>query len=150
MGGSSGSKPSVTATGWDCIWPDAKGPVDAVQEIQMGRPYRVGRCRPRPLSTGHGLTSLINKPTLFGGDEHEGGVVGTIDVLSGLARTRKRPSDESPRQFHSGISGVLSWWRASILFANNPYIAVAVRVRRFNAGWHDHAPDGECRSPHPG
>ena len=63
-----------------------QGPVDAVQEIQMGDRTAWGDADRAPLSTGHGLTSLsINKPTLFGGDEREGGVVGTIDVLSGHA-----------------------------------------------------------------
>jgi hypothetical protein len=63
-----------------------QGPVDAVQEIQMGDRTAWGDADRAPLSSGHGLTSLsINKPTLFGGDEREGGVVGTIDVLPGHA-----------------------------------------------------------------
>jgi hypothetical protein len=61
-----------------------QGPVDAVQEIQMGERTAWGDASRAPLSSGHGLASLsINKPTLFGGDEREGGVVGTIDVLPG-------------------------------------------------------------------
>ena len=61
-----------------------QGPVDAVQEIQMGERSAWGDADRGPLSSEHGLTSLsINKPTLFGGDEREGGVVGTIDVLPG-------------------------------------------------------------------
>ncbi len=61
-----------------------QGPVDAVQEIQMGDRTAWGDADRAPLSSGHGLSSLsINKPTLFGGDEREGGVVGTIDVLPG-------------------------------------------------------------------
>ena len=80
------SKPLATATGWGYIWPCARGPVDAVQEIQMGDRTAWGDADRAPLSSGHGLTSLsINKPTLFGGDEREGGVVGTIDVLPGHA-----------------------------------------------------------------
>ena len=61
-----------------------QGPVDAVQEIQMGDRTAWGDADRAPLSSGHGLTTLsINKPTLFGGDEREGGVVGNIDVLPG-------------------------------------------------------------------
>lgn len=61
-----------------------QGPVDAVQEIQPGERTAWGDADRGSLSSGRGLTSLsINKPTLFGADEREGGVVGTIDVLPG-------------------------------------------------------------------
>ena len=61
-----------------------QGPVDAVQEIQMGERTAWGDASRTPLPTGYGLTSIgINQPYLFGGDEREGGVVGTIDVLPG-------------------------------------------------------------------
>ena len=63
-----------------------QGPVDAVQEIQMGDRTAWGDADRAPLSIGHRLTSVsISEPTLAGGDEREGGVVGTIDVLSGHA-----------------------------------------------------------------
>lgn len=116
-----------------------QGPVDAVQEIQMGDRTAWGDADRAPLASGHGLASLwIDKPTLFGGDEREGGVVGTIDVLSGHAgqgrndylMSRLGPSIPAFR-------GVLSLVARKILFAaNNPYIKPwAVRVRRFTAGW---------------
>lgn len=118
-----------------------QGPVDAVQEIQMGDRTAWGDADRAPLSTGHGLTSLsINKPTLFGGDEREGGVVGTIDVLSGHAGQGR--NDYLMSRLGSSIPafrGVLSLVARKILFAaNNPYIKPwAVRVRRFTAGWFD-------------
>ncbi|MFM8898686.1 MAG: phage tail protein [Burkholderiales bacterium] len=118
-----------------------QGPVDAVQEIQMGDRTAWGDADRAPLSTGHGLTSLsINKPTLFGGDEREGGVVGTIDVLSGHAGQGR--NDYLVSRLGSSIPafrGVLSLVARKILFAaNNPYIKPwAVRVRRFTAGWFD-------------
>lgn len=129
-----------------------QGPVDAVQEIQMGDRTAWGDADRAPLSTGHGLTSLsINKPTLFGGDEREGGVVGTIDVLSGHAGQGR--NDYLMSRLGSSIPafrGVLSLVARKILFAaNNPYIKPwAVRVRRFNSGWHDHAwmGDSEVRT----
>ena len=129
-----------------------QGPVDAVQEIQMGDRTAWGDADRAPLSSGHGLTSLsINKPTLFGGDEREGGVVGTIDVLSGNAGQGR--NDYLMSRLGSSIPafrGVLSLVARKILFAaNNPYIKPwAVRVRRFNSGWHDHAwmGDSEVRT----
>ena len=118
-----------------------QGPVDAVQEIQMGDRTAWGDADRAPLSSGHGLSSLsINKPTLFGGDEREGGVVGTVDVLSGHAGQGR--NDYLMARIGSAIPafrGVLSLVARQILFAaNNPYIKPwAVRVRRFTAGWHD-------------
>jgi hypothetical protein len=117
-----------------------QGPVDAVQEIQMGDRTAWGDADRAPLSSGHGLTSIsINKPDLFGGDSREGGVVGTIDVLSGHAGQSR--NDYLMSRLGSAIPafrGVLSLVARKILFAaNNPYIKPwAVRVRRFTAGWH--------------
>ncbi|BAO82905.1 hypothetical protein SMCB_0677 [Serpentinimonas maccroryi] len=117
-----------------------QGPVDTVQEIQMGDRTAWGDASRAPLGSGHGLTSLsINKPTLFGGDEREGGVVGTIDVLSGHAGQGR--NDYLMSRLGPAIPafrGVLSLVARKILFAaNNPYIKPwAVRVRRFTAGWH--------------
>ncbi len=118
-----------------------QGPVDAVQEIQMGDRTAWGDADRAPLSSGHGLTTLsINKPTLFGGDEREGGVVGNIDVLPGGPGQGR--NDYLMARIGSAIPafrGVLSLVARQILFAaNNPYIKPwAVRVRRFTAGWHD-------------
>ncbi len=118
-----------------------QGPVDAVQEIQMGERTAWGDASRTPLPTGYGLASIgINQPYLFGGDEREGGVVGTIDVLPGGA-TQGR-NDYLMARLGSAIPafrGVLSLVARKILFAaNNPYIKPwAVRVRRFTAGWHD-------------
>ena len=118
-----------------------QGPVDAVQEIQMGERTAWGDASRAPLPSGHGLTSLsINQPYLFGGDEREGGVVGTIDVLPG-GPTQMR-NDYLMSRLGSAIPafrGVLSLVARKILFAaNNPYIKPwAVRVRRFTAGWFD-------------
>jgi hypothetical protein len=118
-----------------------QGPVDAVQEIQMGERTAWGDASRAPLAGGHGLTRLsIRQPNLFGGDAREGGVVGEIDVLPGHA-TQGR-NDYLMGRLGSAIPafrGVLSLVARKILFAaNNPYIKPwAVRVRRFTAGWHD-------------
>lgn len=118
-----------------------QGPVDAVQEIQVGDRSAWGDASRAPLASGHGLGRLsIHKPTLFGGDEREGGVVGEVDVLSGDA-TQGR-NDYLMSRLGAAIPafrGVLSIVARKILFAaNNPYLKPwAVRVRRFTAGWHD-------------
>ena len=118
-----------------------QGPVDAVQEIQMGERTAWGDANRAPLSSGHGLGSLsINEPTLFGGDGREGGVVGNIDVLSGHASQGR--NDYLMARLGAAIPafrGVLSLVARQILFAaNNPYLKPwAVRVRRFTAGWFD-------------
>jgi Putative phage tail protein len=118
-----------------------QGPVDAVQEIQMGERTAWGDADRGPVANGHGLGSLsINKPNLFGGDEREGGVVGTIDVLAGSENQGR--NDYLMSRLGPTIPafrGVLSLVARKILFAaNNPYIKPwAVRVRRFTAGWVD-------------
>ncbi len=94
-----------------------QGPVDAVQEIQMGERTAWGDANRAPLSSGHGLTSIgINQPYLFGGDEREGGVVGTIDVLPG-GPTQMR-NDYLMSRLGSAIPafrGVLSLLAAALL-----------------------------------
>jgi hypothetical protein len=117
-----------------------QGPVDAVQEIQIGDRTAWGDASRLPLSSGHGLGRIhIDRPGLFGGDEREGGVVGEIDVMDG-APTQGR-NDYLMGRLGAAIPafrGVLSLVARKILFAaNNPYLKPwAVRLRRFTAGWH--------------
>jgi hypothetical protein len=132
-----------------------QGPVDAVQEIQMGDRTAWGDADRAPLSSGHGLTSLsINKPTLFGGDEREGGVVGTIDVLpGGPGQGRNDYLMSAPRQRHSGLPG-----RAVLGGAQDPvrgqqplHQAVGGARAPLHGGLARCAVDGvERRSPHLG
>jgi hypothetical protein len=121
-----------------------QGPVDAVQEIQIGDRTAWGDASRAPVLTVGGLGRVrLDAPTLFGGDEREGGVVGDLDVLSGAA-TQAR-NDYLMGQLGANIPafrGVLSIVARKILFAaNNPYLKPwAVRVRRFTEGWHGNAP----------
>jgi len=116
------------------------GPVDAVQEIQIGDRPAWGDASRAPLPTGYGLGRLsIYRPTLFGGDEREGGVVGDLDVLSGHAGQGR--NDYLTSLLGAAIPafrGVLSIVARKIMYAaNNHYLKPwAVRVRRFTAGWH--------------
>ena len=118
-----------------------QGPVDAVQEIQIGDRTAWGDASRTSIPTGHGLGRVrIDRPTLFGGDQREGGVVGDLDVLPGDA-TQGR-NDYLTSLLGATIPafrGVLSIVARKILFAaNNPYLKPwAVRVRRFTEGWHD-------------
>ncbi|MCR6497103.1 phage tail protein [Thermomonas sp. S9] len=118
-----------------------QGPVDAVQEIQVGDRTAWGDASRAPLPSGHGLGRIrIDAPRLFGGDEREGGVVGDVDVMGG-APTQGR-NDYLMGRLGAAIPafrGVLSLVARKILLAtNNPYLKPwAVRVRRFTAGWHD-------------
>ena len=60
-----------------------QGPVDAVQEIQMGDRTAWGDADRAPLSSGHGLTSLsINKPTLFGRSGTGAGAAGMPRLIT--------------------------------------------------------------------
>ncbi|MCL6619130.1 MAG: phage tail protein [Thermomonas hydrothermalis] len=130
-----------------------QGPVDAVQEIQVGDRTAWGDASRAVLPRGHGLGRIrIDKPTLFGGDEREGGVVGDVDVLSGAA-TQGRNDYLMSRLGASipAFRGVLSIVARKVqVAANNPYLKPwAVRVRRFTAGWHGEvwgALDAEIRA----
>ena len=125
MGGSSRSKPSAIAIGWDSIWPCARARRCRAGNPD-GRPYRVGDADRAPLSSGHGLTSLsINKPTLFGGDEREGGVVGTIDAFWSCRTRTQRLPDEPPGPSIPAFRACCHWWRAR--FCLRPTIPTSSR-----------------------
>lgn len=117
-----------------------QGPVDMVQEIKIGDRTAWGDANrlmtPIPWFVPGRVS--INKPSLFGGDEREGGVVGEIDIMNGEA-TQAR-NDYLVSRLGSAIPafrGVLSLVARKIMYAaNNHYLKPwAVRVRRFNAGW---------------
>lgn len=98
-----------------------------------------------------GNTSIgINQPGLFGGEDREGGVVGTVDVcFGGPGQTRNgylqsRLGAAIPA--FRGLFGLVV--RKSMLSANNPYIKEwSILGRRSRIGWRDDladivAPDG--------
>lgn len=99
--------------------------------------------------TGNGSIS-INQPNLHGGEEREGGVVGTVDVCFGGAGQGRngylqgRLGAAIPA--FRGLFGLVV--RKSMLSANNPYIKEwSVLARRSRIGWRDDladivAPDG--------
>lgn len=82
MGGDKSVDPVIV--GWwyylDVHFIFGHGPIDSVDEIKVGG---------RTLNIGGGVTSnqtvTIDKPSLFGGREREGGCVGNIDVMLGAS-----------------------------------------------------------------
>lgn len=111
----------------------AHGPADALTEVIVGdRSAWTGNL------TANG-TITISMRDLFGGEEREGGVDGTLDVMFGSAS--QAPSSYLQSKFGAsdtpafrGVTTVL--WRG-LLSAMNPYIKPwRFRLRRIPAGWY--------------
>lgn len=108
------------------------GPVDAVQGVVVGE-----RSAWSGNQTASGAIS-INAPSLFGGEEKEGGIVGTLDVMMGEAA-------QGTNSYLAGLlgagipafRGILSAvWRRGMVSNNNPYVKPwAFRVKRILQGW---------------
>lgn len=109
------------------------GPVDAITEIRVGD---------RTAWTGEQTASgaiAIDAPDLFGGEEREGGVQGTLDVMMG------EPS-QAPNSYLVSKLGALvpafrgllsTVFRQGYVGANNPYVKPwAFKTRRILQGWH--------------
>lgn len=106
---------------------------DALLEIRAGdRPAYIG-------NVSDNATVSINVPKLFGGDEREGGIQGTLDVMMG------RP-DQGPNGyltgkqggFQPGYRGFMGLVYRGLITSNNPYIKNwEVRVRSILKGWHN-------------
>lgn len=80
----------------------------------------------------------INAPDLFGGDEREGGIQGTCDVMMGRDDQEPNPylveQQGTPQPAYRGFLGLVF---RGLITSNNPYIkAWAVRVRNILRGWH--------------
>lgn len=80
----------------------------------------------------------ISKPSLFGGDEKEGGLKGTLDVMMG-GSMQTLPSTVAAKLPNPSpaFRGVLSLFYSGQVSANNPYIKpIAPQVERILSGWH--------------
>ncbi len=118
---------------------------DALLEIRAGdRVAWVGNV------TDTGTTS-INVPKLFGGDEREGGIQGTLDVMMG--RPGQMPNAYLAGQqggFQPGYRGFLGLVYRGLITSNNPYIKNwEVRVRSILKGWNNDTPWYPERAPIP-
>ena len=87
-------------------------------------------------------TIEINAPNLFGGDEREGGVRGTCDVMMGRR-------DQLPNDYLAGVQGTpqpayrgfLGLVYRGLVATNNPYLKNwSARVRSILRGWHEETP----------
>lgn len=108
------------------------GPVDALLEIRAG-----DRAAWQGSQTASGAIS-INAPDLFGGEEREGGVQGTLDVMMGEAtQTANAYLSSVQSGSQPGYRGLLTAvFRRGLIGCMNPYIKPwAFRVRRIAQGW---------------
>lgn len=77
MGGKSGSKPKVPYYYISMHYGICHGPIDSVNQVYV---------REKPIWCGNAVANTtidVNQPDLFGGEEKEGGVVGSVDVFLG-------------------------------------------------------------------
>jgi hypothetical protein len=108
------------------------GPVDAVLEIEAGE---------RTAWTGTVTTSSainIDAPDLFGGDEKEGGIVATVDVMMGTSAQAANDYltgvQTGAQPGYRGVLGLVV--RQGLLTSNAAYIKPwAVLTRRILQGW---------------
>ena len=108
------------------------GPVDSVQKVLVGD---------REAWSGEQTSSgslVIASPGLFGGDEKEGGIAGTLDIMMG--EPAQNQNSYLVSILGAGIPafrGILSAvFRQGQVAANNPYVKPwAFRVRRILQGW---------------
>lgn len=93
------------------------GPVDVITEIQVDRVVTWEGI------ADDGMTIVIDKPNLFGGDRREGGIQGLVDFAFGAV-------DQTPNTYLSSkISGPLPAYRGisavilnQVYVGNNPYL----------------------------
>lgn len=108
------------------------GPADALLEIRAGD---------RTAWTGSQTVSgtiSINAPTLFGGEDREGGIVGDVDVMMGestqAANAYLTSAQGGSQPGYRGIVGAV--FKGGLIAAMNPYIKPwSFRVRRIASGW---------------
>lgn len=113
-----------------------RGPIDAVVEVQVGdRTAWTGSLA----ATG---AVVIDKPNLFGGDDKEGGIAGTLTLLMG----------DAGQTVHGGLAamlgglvpafrGVATVFFDGLMCSGGPYPKPwKFRVRRALKGWHGDNP----------
>ena len=114
------------------------GPLDEIVEI------RVGDKTAWQGSITSNAEININQPDLFGGEEKEGGIVGTLAVLMGA------PEQSIHARLATMLGGIVPAFRGvASTFFDGMVCAMSAypkpwsyRVRRITSGW-----DGECWYP---
>ena len=113
-----------------------RGPVDAIWQIRVGDKVAwTGR-----ISTNASIR--INQPNLFGGEEQEGGIDGTLDVLMGEP---DQPRHEGLAAMLGGLvsafRGVCTGYFDGLVCAMSPYPKEwSFRVQKTLKGWHGGSP----------
>lgn len=109
-----------------------RGPVDVIRQIRVGD---------KTAWTGHAAsnsTITINKPELFGGEEQEGGIDGTLQIMLGAPT---QPRNESLAAMLGGLvsafRGVTTTFFDGQVCAMSPYPKEwSYLVQKTKAGWH--------------
>lgn len=109
-----------------------RGPVDAIRQIRVGD---------KTAWSGHATSNssiTINKPDLFGGEEQEGGIDGTLQVMLGAPT---QPRNESLAAMLGGLvsafRGVTTTFFDGLVCAMSPYPKEwSYLVQKTKAGWH--------------
>lgn len=110
----------------------AYGPVDSFLEFRAG-----GRTAWAGNQTASG-TITINAPTLFGGDDREGGIVGDADVMMGEASQGANAYlsgvQVGAQPGYRGMCGLV--YKGGLVASMNPYLKpISVKLRRITQGW---------------
>jgi len=114
-----------------------QGPIDSIERIEVSD---------RTAWSGNQTSSgqiYINSPNLFGGEDKEGGIQGSTDVMMGELSQGVNDyllaKQGTPQPAYRGIFGLV--FRGGLIACNNPYVKPwAVRVRRVLSGWHNNSP----------
>lgn len=113
-----------------------RGPINELVEI------RVGDLLAWQGNVTASSNILINSPNLFGGDDKEGGIIGTATLM--LGEEDQIPPDNVIQKIGGmvpGFRGVTTLFYYGQICANNPYPKVwKMRVRRADKGWENDDP----------
>nr|DAW21678.1 MAG TPA: tail protein [Caudoviricetes sp.] len=123
---------------------------DQIGTDENGNPIYVTNTTNSPIVTG-GLPDsgqfYIDSPDLFGGEDKEGGVVGSLDVLMGEPTQMPLPAIEAMvGRSTPAWRQIVSLFFDGIVAMVNPYPkAWKVRVRRTSKGWFNDSPFDSTR-----
>ncbi len=121
----------------------SRGPVNVIKEV------RVGDLTAWTGAVTDNAEVNINKPSLFGGDTKEGGIVGTLTMLfGGAAQTVSSSIKSLMGGFVPDFRGVTTLFYRGQISSNNPYPkAWDFRIARWTAGWDLDSDDPDRAAP---
>lgn len=116
-----------------------RGPIDALRQIRVGDKVAwTGKL-------SNNSSTFINQPKLFGGEEQEGGIEGTLDFMTGH---KEQPRNARLSAMLGGLTsafrGVATVFFDGLVCAMSPYPKEwSFMVQKTKAGWHN----DECWYP---